>query len=448
MSRIFGTKFFSILSISSLITFTACDESSVVGLDVQPQGDLLNVSFQDTTTLITRTQKVDSLQTDESLITFSTVLLGVYNDPAFGKTSASVYTQLKLPSNIIFNSFGTNPVCDSIVLSLTYDAGIYYGKSDHKAQTVNVYQLLDELKSGEKRYSNKSLNYSSNDLAQNYSFIAQPLDSVAAEGKTLKPHLRIPLQTAFGQVLLDNQGTGNLANNAAFQSFLKGFYITTENTSGLASAEGNILHFRMGDAQSKVTIYYNSGLKYDLSLNGVSRFNHFGHDFTVADAYLQSQLSATPPAQDSIVFVQSLAGTKVKIEMPYLLEWLANGPVSINKAELVIKVNTDPLYQLDTFAAPPDLVLFGISDDGSSYTLPDVFEGSNYFGGDYNSTTKEYRYNIGRYIQQVLTDGRKNNGLYLLASGGAVRANRVVVGGGSGTGGFKMKLNITYTKLH
>ena len=63
-----GAKFFLVLLLSISISITSCDESSVVGLDVQPANDLLNVNYQDTTTLITKTVKVDSLRTDEALL--------------------------------------------------------------------------------------------------------------------------------------------------------------------------------------------------------------------------------------------------------------------------------------------------------------------------------------------------------------------------------------------
>jgi len=145
-----------------------------------------------------------------------------------------------------------------------------------------------------------------------------------------------------------------------------------------------------------------------------------------------------------------MSGVKTKIEIPYLMNWNDSGKIAINKAELVIKVNQDPTYQmyeLDTFAAPAALFLFGIDDVGANLLLPDYYEGSNYFGGTYNATKKEYRFNIARYIQRVLNGKYNNNGLYLLVSSGAITANRVVIGGGK-PNAYKMKLNITYTKLH
>ena len=437
------------------ISFTSCNESSVVGLDVQPSNDLLNVGFEDTTSINTRTVKGDSLITDETLISSGNVLIGKYIDPVFGTSIASIYTQLRLPTNIVATSFGTAPVCDSIIISLIYE-GTAYGKKDKKLQKLNVYQLSESMSTASTYYSNSTLSKFSTDLTAADGYVFQPRtgsstsDSVTVLGVKLKPQLRVPLDNAFGQLLLNNQGTGNIATNTDFQNFFKGVYITTENTSTLPG-EGNILHFKFGE--SKVTLYYHNSttdsLKYDFNLGSVARFNHFEHDYTGASSDLTTQFSTPSQTQNNTVYVQSMAGAKTKIEFPYLMNWLKNGMIGVNKAELVISVDTTvSTYMIDTFAAPAALILFGINDDGTTYAIPDAFEGATYFGGTLNSGTVQYRFNIARYIQQVLDGDRNNNGLYILASNGAVYGNRAVISGGQSTSARPMKLNITYTKLH
>jgi len=455
LSRLIGTKFFFILSLGVSISFTSCNESSVVGLDVQPSNDLLNVGFVDTTSINTRTVKGDSLITDETLISSGNVLVGKYIDPVFGTSTASIYTQLRLPTNIAATSFGIAPVCDSIIISLIYE-GTAYGKKDKKLQKLNVYQLSESMSTASTYYSNSTLSKFSTDLTAADGYVFQPRtgsstsDSVTVLGVKLKPQLRVPLDNAFGQLLLNNQGTGNIATNTDFQNFFKGVYITTENTSTLPG-EGNILHFKFGE--SKVTLYYHNSttdsLKYDFSLGSVARFNHFEHDYTGASSDLTTQFSTPTQTQNNTVYVQSMAGAKTKIEFPDLMDLIKNGMIGVNKAELVISVDTTvSTYVIDTFAAPAALILFGINDDGTTYAIPDAFEGATYFGGTLNAGTVQYRFNIARYIQQVLDGDRNNNGLYILASNGAVYGNRAVISGGPSTSARPMKLNITYTKLH
>jgi len=455
LSRLIGTKFFFILSLGVSISFTSCNESSVVGLDVQPSNDLLNVGFVDTTSINTRTVKGDSLITDETLISSGNVLVGKYIDPVFGTSTASIYTQLRLPTNIAATSFGIAPVCDSIIISLIYE-GTAYGKKDKKLQKLNVYQLSESMSTASTYYSNSTLSKFSTDLTAADGYVFQPRtgsstsDSVTVLGVKLKPQLRVPLDNAFGQLLLNNQGTGNIATNTDFQNFFKGVYITTENTSTLPG-EGNILHFKFGE--SKVTLYYHNSttdsLKYDFSLGSVARFNHFEHDYAGASSDLTTQFSTPTQTQNNTVYVQSMAGAKTKIEFPDLMDLIKNGMIGVNKAELVISVDTTvSTYVIDTFAAPAALILFGINDDGTTYAIPDAFEGATYFGGTLNAGTVQYRFNIARYIQQVLDGDRNNNGLYILASNGAVYGNRAVISGGPSTSARPMKLNITYTKLH
>lgn len=451
LSRQFGTKFFLILCISFSFCISSCDESSIVGLDVQPANDLLHVKYTDTVSLITQTVKEDSLKTDESIIINQLGLLGKYIDPTFGTSSSSIYTSIKLSTTISATSFGTNPIIDSVVLALVYDTA-YYGKRERKTQTVEVFQLTETMPIDNQYFSNHTLSKSGYAIATQ-NFIPKPKDSVTVYGKKEKPQLRIRLDNNFGQTILNNQSSGNLASNTALQDFVKGFYMTTENSSLSNAGDGNILTFKMADVQTKLTIYYRNNaadsLKYDFGFSGVSRFLHFKHDYSGAnvDANLLSQITSPAFNQNGSVYIQSMAGVKVKMQMPYLKNLNDSGVVAINRAELVIKADQNLSYQLDTFAAPKALVLFGINDDGTVYSLPDAFEGGAYYGGTYSSDTKEYRFNIARYVQQILSGEKNNNGIYILASSGVIYANRVVLGGGA-VGTNQMKLNITYTKLH
>jgi len=421
-------------------------------------------------------------------------LLGKYIDPNVCTTSSSIYTSLKLSTVLTSTSFGTNPIIDSIVLSLVYDTTVY-GKKDRKQQTLNIYQLTEVMDKDKVYASNNSLSKSSYAIA-NQNFIPKPFDSVLIWGKKEKPQLRIKMdnnfgqtilnnQTTgnlvdntalqnfikgfkkekpqlrikmdnnFGQTILNNQTTGNLVDNTALQNFIKGFYITTENTNLSSPGDGNILKFKMGDAQTKLTLYYRNtaadSLRYDFGFSGVSRFLSFNHNYSGAnvDAALTTQLNSTAINQNSTIYIQSMAGIKAKVQIPWLKKLNDSGMVSINKAELVIKLDQTSTNYLDTFAAPKSLIIFGINDDGTSYIIPDAVENPAYYNydGTYNKTTKEYRFNMNRYVQQILTGKKENNGFYILAQSGAVNANRVIIGGG-GTGNYQMKLNITYTKLH
>ena len=158
------------------ISFASCDKSSVIGLDVQPANDLLNVKFDDTAKLYTKTVREDHLRTDQGLITSGTALIGKYIDPLFGETQASMYSQLRQPNNLGATSFGTNPVCDSIVLSLVY-GGAYYGEAvgrrPLRTQKINVYEVMNDISHSIPYYSDTlGVPYSTHDLVKsNHSFV-------------------------------------------------------------------------------------------------------------------------------------------------------------------------------------------------------------------------------------------------------------------------------------
>ena len=57
-------------------------------------------------------------------------------------------------------------------------------------------------------------------------------------------HLRIKLDSLFGDTLLRQSATANLASSTAFQQFFKGIHVAPVNT-GQMSGEGAILYFAL-----------------------------------------------------------------------------------------------------------------------------------------------------------------------------------------------------------
>ncbi len=443
-----GANFFLILSGCIAVLLSSCNNASIIGLNVQPNNVRLDVNFIDTTTLITKTVLTGPIETDQ-LVTqsiTSDALIGTYWDPIFGKTSASFYTQLRV--NAYNPSFGTTPIVDSVILYLVYYDSAYYGQIPFIPQKINVSIITGNFSNATPYYSNDSLSVGA-DLANSFSFIPNPFDSVTINGAVSAPQLKIHLAPSFGQELLNHPE--KFTDSATFQNFLQGLYITTQNTTGLNVGQGNIFRFQMGNAGTNLIVYYHnantSSLNFGFTFNSVSRFSNFKHNYSGIDLNLASQLGNTPPAQDDIVFIQPMAGTRVKIQMPYLTNWLSKGKIAINQAQLVITANTSSLYPLTTFLAAPVLVVYGINDDGTIYTIADENEGSTYFGGTYNPSTYQYTFNIARYIQQVLDGTLHNNGLYLTAEYEFINPARVVIGGGGSGNPYQMKLNITRTKL-
>lgn len=434
----------------------SCKKDGKIGLDVQPITDLISSEFKDTSTVLSYVQKDDSVKTNNSSLLF----LGSYVDPVFGKTSCSFFTQLNIfnnSNNIDFtNGIGPSSelVLDSAVLTLQYrttstDGRKLYGSSADQ-QTINVYELTQGLTLDSTYYSNRMLSYSTLIGSQKLSLF--PDSNVLLKGVKVLPHLRIKIDSTFAAGILMQSGTANLADNTAFHNYFKGIYVAPSNVTQ-AVGEGAVFYFDPHGTYTKLTLYYRrhvsspaagDTINYSFEINGTTAyFNNFQHDYTstAVDTRINNGINDT-----DYIYVQSAAGIRTRLTLPYLKNWTSKGPIAVNKAEVVFKVDGPTVTT--NYNAHPKLFLVAIDSVPGKFDFPiDFYELASAYGGDYNATTQEYRFNIARHVQSIL-DGRKtDHGFYLLAAGGAVNAGRTVLYGSSKISN-KLKFRLTYTKLY
>lgn len=423
--------FFITCLILVLASATSCTkESDVIGLELQPESEILNAFITDTSTLITFPLLEDSIRTDHRVMLLNN-LVGSYTDPVFGRTTAGFYSQFRLTSSNV--DFGTSPQLDSIVLSLAYSG--YYGDTT-TTQTISVYKMTETIHADSNYYSTNEFAID-NTMVGTLTFQPRPNTAVLVDTATSAPQIRITLDPAFGNEIL-NAGAGNLTSNDTWLQFLPGLFIK----SGDVFLNGAILYINYASSQTKLAIYYNDSLQYNFEISAsAARVNKYDHDYSI------SPIPFSDTAQGSITsYVQSMGGVKTKIDLPYLNKLIEQGPIAVNKAELIIKVadNTTDIY------SPHDrFVLFGSDSIGKNFVLPDQIASvtSSFFGGEYNASAKEYVFNIPRYVQQIINGTRENYGLFLLASSPATNANRTIIGGGSPLNPQHMKLKITFTRI-
>ncbi|MGI8893536.1 MAG: DUF4270 family protein, partial [Bacteroidia bacterium] len=215
-------KLFFITFLSCFTLLFACTkEADVIGLELQPQSEILNAVVVDTLTLITYPLKEDSIRTDGRVMLFNN-LLGSYSDPVFGPTNASFYSQFRLTSSNI--TFGDSPQVDSIVLSLAY-AG-YYGDTT-TSQTISVYKMTEGIHRDTNYYSTAEFAIDNNPVGT-LTFQPKPNTNVLLDTTSVAPHIRVKLDNSFGDEIL-NAGSANLANNDVWIQFLPGLYIKTDD---------------------------------------------------------------------------------------------------------------------------------------------------------------------------------------------------------------------------
>lgn len=417
----------------------SCKEPDIIGMEIQPANEKLNVEFCDTISLIAYSQKEDSIRSDETALN----LLGSNNDPVFGKNNAGFYTQIRLSSNnAVFDSL---PVVDSIVLSLAYK-GVY--GDTNALQKVNVYELAEDIYKDNAYYSNREF-LTAGIVLGTKTFIPKPKDSVKVGASTLAPQLRIRLNDDFGNKIFAASGSGSLSDNSNFVKFIKGIYVSSASAAG----EGGIMYFDLLNSQSKITLYYHNSaadsLKYDFVINeNCARINHFNHSkYLYADNYLQSEIYGDTLKGENTLYLHSMAGIKIKLRFPYIKDLAKNGKIAVNKASLVIPIDTNDVTS-GYYAPPAQLVLIE-EKDGLIRFLIDQYDGIPVYGGMYNSAKKEYKFNISRHIQQIIDGYKDNNSLSLVVwtSDRPNTANRVVLNG-TKSQTDKLRFQITYTKLY
>lgn len=406
------------------ITTVGCNKSGELGIAVLPEDDMLSGIFSDTTTLLAYTVPADSLLTwNLSSFPQKTPLLsplGSYIDPVFGQSTASFYVKFSMPTNNINFGNGDGFKPDSLVMTIAYNG--FYGEAP-LPQTIMVYQLdsmstLDE----------DGVYYTASNVLVNLTDLGGATINPAIGDVSVSFKLNDPIFT---------ESDSSFLTNADFQNFIKGFYILTNPFS-----PGGMLYMDINSSTTKLTLYYDDSASFDFVIDGKSVwFNRFHHMYDGTAIEMQY---SDPSLGNSLVYVQPMGGTMVKIEMPYITNW---DSIAIGKAELVLSVYDDGT--LDTYGVPDNLFILAAEENS---VITDQFEGATHFGGTYDAANKTYTFNIARYVHELIYEGRTNDGIYLivpnnlLTSGSVVSANRVILGGPEHSQ-LGMKLNLIYTKI-
>lgn len=420
----------------SILAFASCKkDTDPIGLEILPPGEELGVTRTDTFSIIALTQEEDSARGD---IKGTLQLLGSYSDPTFGVAKSSIYTQFILPSSDV--DFGTSTQLDSVVLSLRTKG--FYGKVKKYGgeQTIKVYKLTEDLP--DTIYTNNTFAVDPTAIGE-LQFLPAPTDSIYLEGIKTTPQIRVRLSDDFGNALLNSS---SLSDNETFLDEFKGLFITVENPNQ-AVGTGAIIYTELASAVSRVSLYYSNStedsLRFDFLINSDARWSElFEHDRTNATE-ITDQLGDSTLGQEK-VYIQSMYSLKSKLYFPTLLNLPDKDKIVVNKAELVCTTLDDGHT---TYFPPPAKLSLAYKDaEGTLKAVPDILKGETYFGGLLNSS-KEYRFNLAFYVQDLLSGEIENNGLYLLNTGNLVNANRTAIQGPDTTNVSPMKLVLTYTKL-
>ena len=426
-----------------LLAFAACKKSpETIGNNLLSDSDYIGVFHTDTVEIMCHAYN-DSVSTKN----VSYALLGSMKDPVFGNSEAGFYTQLRL--SLAGQSFGSDPVLDSLVLQLSI--GNYYGDTT-VWQTVHVYELTDTLSGSSSYYNHSTIDYDPIDHANGYQFRPHPKTTKNPVGTDTVDHaiIRIPLSDALGEYLINLDST-SYTQPDYFKNAFKGLYVTCDPVS----QPGAITSISLTDnTYSLMQLYYHNAatpekaMRYDYYVTTSDvYFNHIDHDYTQGSPEFVDQLvNGNAELGQQTAYVQSMGGVRTRIFMPNIEHWsdtLDGSYIVVNEAKLVLPVSetlTDSLFRLPSY-----FILLGFKDDSTTYLLPDYYEGTNYFGGSYNSKENAVIFRISEYMQSIISKKSENHGLSFGINGAGYSAQRMIVNGPQSAEENKMRLEVTYS---
>lgn len=444
--------FATFLILLSFSVFVGCkDNESNLGVNLRPDGGVIDGIVKSDFKITTRSIAEDSIQTDS----LGTNLLGSLNDPIFGLRKASVAFDLSLPE--INLDFGDNPSLDSLVLSIVFDREDgHYGdfKSEQHIQVLKLEELLES----ELSYSSKYAFKKGEILADvNVKFELDDTARWVENGSTVEEVgvLRIQLASSFGEALL-NADQGIYGSNEAFTEFINGLVIQSIGDN-LGQDQGGIAGINLRHSNSKVLLFYNDSLSKEFNI-GTSA-ERVGNYEESLEPSISNQFSAVGTHFEETYILQ--AAVKTKIDIDGLYDLVSDGPILINEAKLSISIQDGT--SSDKYPAPERLLLLqpSKSDSSNSFILDLIDEiappnpnwvGNTNYGGNLDEDKSGYTFRMNRHLQDILdtyleTGEKIDRGLYLIIpSDNPITSSRVVLNNAQ-ISGRNIELKVTYIKL-
>lgn len=424
---------FAGLLVIILIAQVGCNEEQNIGLDILPTEDVPQTSITDTVSINLHTVRSESLITSGT----SVLLLGSYIDDDFGKVKAGFATQV---NQIEYPDFPEDATLVSLELHIPLVVDdMYYGNSTIE-QEFSIYELQTVLYDSLSYYSDQDMeSMHLGNLVGQQTFTLNQQDST----------IILQLNDELGQRFLDEADAYFYSFGVPFSEIFKGLYVcpTGNNFTDAAiyKIDGQNENFSLNLYYStasnpetttsfKMPVFYEG--VYD-DLDGVN-FSVFEHDYQGVS--FENQLENPFSITDTVAFLHSMAGTRIRIQMPTVSNF-ADKNITINKAELIVKTD-------ETLTIKPtnSLALVGYDNNDEIIFFEDYYQPSTgiYLGEVYDDDKKRYTFNMTRTIQALVSGQEQNFDFYLVDKEAAFNYNKTIITNGNNSN--PTKLVITYTK--
>ncbi len=440
--------------IGAILLLGSCKkDAGSVGADFVGIRNKFNTLLDTSIELRAYTVKMDSLASSK----LTAMALGRINDPEFGVNNAAVITQFSLPGNEF--SWGGATKLDSVVLQLRFrntkqidgtTLPDYYGNKD-AVHLFKVYLLTEDIRTDSVYYANRKYKTDGIEMGSfngKINFTDSVPISLGSQKIKFPPHIRIPMNNTFKNLLFEGESKGLFSTNSKFKETFKGLVIVDE--SATAAGEGAIVYLRLTSDYTSLNAYYKDSLAAAFPIIGGIRGSDAAYNYYYQTdrpiGMIQMPFSGTHRDKG---YVQSLNSTKLRIEIPNLANVLNDPKIALNGAEILFTPLAGSFN--DTYTLPLSISLVGSDSAGRNIFLKDQFSESGlYYGG--TLVNNRYKFNIVRHLQNILNESKAQNGFkdygmnLIIRADDPVSAQRIIFDTRRNNGTFKLKL--TYTVIN
>ena len=411
-----GFLFTTILSFIFIVILSSCkEEFTELGKSVIPDDEYLG--FKRDTLIAVNAYTIQSpvYPTNKQ---DKNVFLGIINDPVIGKTKYSFMTEIQEPTDIFYKDLTS---LDSAILKLVIRDRYGY---NNVQQNYSVYRLSKTIESPD-----SIIYYNNEDPSPYYTEGSIISERTSRIGDTLF----IKLKSNFVQALLDDVKDE--------EDLISGIYCKVDDHD---LPIGSVFTIDLlSDTTSFINLHYQDSteleqqiVKFPINTSG----NHIEFTKHIREGYPINQYLLNDTTEtDSLIFIQGMNGTDVKLRFKPLSEWIEKGPYAINDVKLIVKLDDNTANRFDAYDIPENLA---IKEGKSIEYLSDItgYEGFDY--AEYDKDNKRYVFKITEpFIKHITNADYEEYSLFIRLPNYASDPSRVVLQGG------ELEVFVTYTKL-
>lgn len=421
----------------ALALLCGCSSDELMGGDLMPLSDKSSIHLVDTITINAYTVREDTVYSANS----SYLIAGHLDDPLFGKSDASFAAKF---SNTSYQVFEEASQVDSIILTLGLDPKNrrFYGDSLAEV-SLSVYALKSRLPHDSVRV------YQDFDIKPLIS--AEPLAVEQVKLSKCDTLVRVNLGSDYARKVV------RCCLDSTFDEQCCGLYFKIEASNSMVRfarssdyTEYTIYHHQEGDTAS-------SEVSFSIASSNPS-VSMYSHDYSGAE--FSSQLDNPCSMQDSLLYLQALCGTRIRLEFPYIGKFSSIGSKYsiITRARLILPLADSARSCEGTFSTIDNIMGIGCRlESGADFYMSDLYtvsydsygSASGFLITQYaqNYASRCYSIDFTGAMKTMLSDCGSSSspdyGVYIMPSGRIVDFARSVINSPTHNGN-PMRLEVEY----